>query len=794
MPPKSAQGKQKLSKAEKEKLKAEEEARRAEEEGLPDSGQENRKALEEEKERKVRQKEQEAERKQQENEEKKTRMIEMTQLDQLQEANREALHNLHDERRKKAKWARYMRCDGSPDPTVPGEINTYINLRLEDNEVDSIEQVLKKCELDSSLINELEYLLEDTPKEELTDRDKANYKETMGELQTLMKLKVDGATLRLLQEATDRADPETFNLQYAIKTDDVTLSVWGNLSKNPRIKSFEFTKQGLTFEIPRQQTLSDCAVRVLDPKYDHYSPTCKSFYPRQKNLPPEEQQEEKKEDEEEKKEEEPDQVEKEETDLNAYLKDLNDENKEEEEAPKEEEKVEEVIEEYENPKTPEPVEWEDFEEDDDVIDLRAYNIVGGVFHFDLMQLPPQPKVCNKWTITRLVDPPEIEYIDYVADTVATSPKENQSSGNTPTQSESVNDIIIFISVVDPPEIEYIDYVADTVATSPKENQSSGNTPTQSDKRDEKPAIGVMMKLPDDVLFCEEPLVARWDHKRKHWRQDGFTDPKYNEENRTFSFKTAYYGNMALLQDTHQNMPFQCWDIRPHKTNAAVFSITAAIAEIEIEIKDAMCCLSKYKPEERPELDHIMNKWVTPKELIKLMRLAGVNVFPAEDSSKYVSIRNKHPIIVDKLYQQIALTASSMAYASSRWNNEEDEEEEEEGEKKEGEKEEPVVGGGKSEKVLFQAFEPLADEPVTEDEWNIFMMTKTRTMVLELKEDSDAYNEDIKVDSKFRSNLYHLSREEFCSNEGQSRIDETSFEFVDCVYQLLSATKVVTYSL
>lgn len=32
-PPKSAQGKQKLSKAEKEKLKAEEEARKAEEEG-----------------------------------------------------------------------------------------------------------------------------------------------------------------------------------------------------------------------------------------------------------------------------------------------------------------------------------------------------------------------------------------------------------------------------------------------------------------------------------------------------------------------------------------------------------------------------------------------------------------------------------------------------------------------------------------------------------------------------------------------------------------------------------------
>lgn len=52
----------------------------------------------------------------------------------------------------------------------------------------------------------------------------------------------------------------------------------------------------------------------------------------------------------------------------------------------------------------------------------------------------------------------------------------------------------------------------------------------------------------------------------------------------FSFKTSYFGTMALLQDAHINMPFQSWEIRPHKTNAAVFTIIAAIIEIEIEIK------------------------------------------------------------------------------------------------------------------------------------------------------------------------------------------------------------------
>lgn len=48
----------------------------------------------------------------------------------------------------------------------------------------------------------------------------------------------------------------------------------------------------------------------------------------------------------------------------------------------------------------EPPEWEDFDEDEDVVDLRANHVLGGVFHFNLMALPPQPKTVNNWTITR----------------------------------------------------------------------------------------------------------------------------------------------------------------------------------------------------------------------------------------------------------------------------------------------------------------------------------------------------------------------------------------------------------
>ena len=48
----------------------------------------------------------------------------------------------------------------------------------------------------------------------------------------------------------------------------------------------------------------------------------------------------------------------------------------------------------------EPPEWEDFDEEDDVVDLRAFDVVGGIFNFDLLELPPQPKVCRNWTITQ----------------------------------------------------------------------------------------------------------------------------------------------------------------------------------------------------------------------------------------------------------------------------------------------------------------------------------------------------------------------------------------------------------
>ena len=69
---------------------------------------------------------------------------------------------------------------------------------------------------------------------------------------------------------------------------------------------------------------------------------------------------------------------------------------EEAEAPPEEDEEDEMPDEP----TPEPPDWEDFDQDEDVVDLRAWSPLGGVIHFNLLHLPPQPKQAKGWIMTQ----------------------------------------------------------------------------------------------------------------------------------------------------------------------------------------------------------------------------------------------------------------------------------------------------------------------------------------------------------------------------------------------------------
>ena len=61
------------------------------------------------------------------------------------------------------------------------------------------------------------------------------------------------------QDATDKADSDTGNLQQVINGENEVVFIWGNLNKNPRFKTFEFKFEFMQFEIPKILAISDIA-------------------------------------------------------------------------------------------------------------------------------------------------------------------------------------------------------------------------------------------------------------------------------------------------------------------------------------------------------------------------------------------------------------------------------------------------------------------------------------------------------------------------------------------------------
>ncbi|XP_012903267.2 dynein axonemal intermediate chain 7 isoform X7 [Mustela putorius furo] len=170
-----------------------------------------------------------------------------------------------------SQWKHYIQCDGSPDPSISPEINTFISLWKEETN-ETLEEVIAKSKLVLKLIDKLKLILLETPPYDLEDKNIKQYQGSILELQELLHLKFNIATEILLRQASTLADLDSGNMEKVIQDENVTLYVWANLKKNPRYKSVRFSETQIGFEIPRILATSDIALRLLHTHYDHVTP------------------------------------------------------------------------------------------------------------------------------------------------------------------------------------------------------------------------------------------------------------------------------------------------------------------------------------------------------------------------------------------------------------------------------------------------------------------------------------------------------------------------------------------
>ncbi|XP_067415357.1 dynein axonemal intermediate chain 7 isoform X4 [Emydura macquarii macquarii] len=524
-------GKKKLSKAERLRLQKEEEDRRLieEEEARLRAEQEEAERLE--KERIEREERERLEAKDQER--RGTELAELHSLEEkfLSARQWKADYRLH------AKWEHYMQCDGSPDPAMPQEINTFMSL-WQENKNDDIEFVIEKGNKVLNLIEKLDFLLLDTPPNELMENTMVQYQDSILELQHLLHQKYNEATEHLLKKANTYADSDSGNMEMVIKDKNVTFSIWANLKKNPRFKNHMFCDAENGFDLPKTVATSDVAVRILHTHYDHVSPLrciptlhLKVETPESK---PEltvfyDMKEEKEKEGEQKSGEDTDLVIDKESDgrksaisfKDNIKSDIDENEKLEEESDKKSENFT-ISQVHVAPLQAATDEKEEEIFDENVVDLHQFTPVGGVYHIDALKLPPQAKQIKGWIMVELLDV-GLETYPY------------------------------------PPETE--------------ETEDASY-----------PCIGVTLRLLDSVIFFEEPVVARWDSAGKQWRTDGISDIKYRMKDKQISFEMDAFYTITLVQDAHLNMPYQSWELRPNGTDELLFTVVTAFAEVQMQVK------------------------------------------------------------------------------------------------------------------------------------------------------------------------------------------------------------------
>uniref|UniRef100_UPI0037E8EA04 dynein axonemal intermediate chain 7 n=1 Tax=Semicossyphus pulcher TaxID=241346 RepID=UPI0037E8EA04 len=607
----------KLTKAQKGKQQQEEEERR----------------LQEEEEARLQAEKEEQERSERERKEKDLEKLELKDLERREDELNELRHLLEENHTavtqwkkdavEKAKWEKYMRCDGTPDPSIQQDINTYISLWRDDPQVD-ITSVLKQCSVTLQLVDELEGLLRD-----VTDpQESQKYQETLINLQALIHSKHQLTTEEILKRASANIDTETGNMQTVVKDDNITLCLWANLKKNPRFKGLNFEEAGLGFELPKHLAVSNIAVRILHTHYDHLSllarmahlrlhtPSHRSLaggeevpadidVPEQEETKEEEGVKENVETQQEREDEEEQSIQglEERKSVASFQSRINSAQSAGDRGSQLQTQMEalgaegDLISPLMHPTL--------VNHGVHVVDLMQYTPLGGVFYYDVFHLPPQARQVNGWEIRQVLD----------------------------------KGLQVF-----PYPMKKSDFDDNDALTCPP--------------------VGVSVTLPDSVVFLETPQVARWDAAGKQWRMDGITDVSYEEADTKISFKMDSFQAFVLMQETYANFPFHSWELRPLDQDSALFTVKGALIDLSIRIQGNQCMLQL---EKERGLSHLEGKWMSGPALQKAMLNAGINVFVNEYTDKYVSTSCKDPLTEHAAYEQMAVFASACAFSWSKWN-------------------------------------------------------------------------------------------------------------------------------
>ncbi|XP_027969122.1 protein CASC1 isoform X2 [Eumetopias jubatus] len=307
----------------------------------------------------------------------------------------------------------------------------------------------------------------------------------------------------------------------------------------------------------------------------------------------------------------------------------------------------------------------------------------------------------------------------------------------------------------------------------RENESNSIQEEETkfeEQGDSEVQMSFVQEEPEATKFeLEMKLLSETVLSGKHWQTDGISNVSYKSEERLITFSLETFGPVTLIQDSHINMPFQSWELRPLDVNKVLLTVTTVFTEIQIQIKENLCMLASIKLNNKKHSSILEGKWMTPISFICALKEAGLNIFPSGHSHFYVVINYKDPLVEMKAYRQLALLSSAFAFGWSKWNT--------------------VCN---SKKVIVKLKEHLTEEPTQKPNWTNLMFSGDRAQRLKINENSEAFSEALQEETEFHSTLYHMVKD-FASKKAMEKIRSSSCQFIDSVCYMLLSTRLLSYS-
>ncbi|XP_066901284.1 dynein axonemal intermediate chain 7-like [Halyomorpha halys] len=363
------------------------------------------------------------------------------------------------------------------------------------------------------------------------------------------------------------------------------------------------------------------------------------------------------------------------------------------------------------------------------LNLRKFAILGGVYNIDLIKQVPQPHKHKDGTIV------QINYGDY-----------NISK-----------------------EEFYFKYVPPMITEEEENDDEDAKAPVDDDI---DKLIYVDIQVSETVLWFETPAPYLWDADNKAWSSENIYDVRFNEEKQMLSFRIGKTSPIGIASFKYYNLPYQTWEIRPaadwKDTKSIIFSLTASAVIVEYTIQADKVSLNSIQNATGAALDGILGIPFTPNQLIRIMRKAGLDLFPGWDAFLYVEGNSaKKKVLEEHVYMSMAMMASSYQFTWSRWN---------------------MPAG--PDRIIFQAREYL--KPKEQGSYKMLLNTTDRAVLVGCTEVSPSFSDNPASDIGFQTDLFNLLQST-ASEKAKKRAKKANLDVAFTLYYMLLQTKMFSFS-